>query len=222
MFGLAAYPTPYLPTGTLPWGALPAGAGIPPYGPGFPVRLIPAPHPTYPSSASARAAELQYVKQVQATRTPLRDAIATRMAEKGGFGVWWRLAGEYRHVAGFARGWAGTGLLLATLGVNTLVTKVLKKRVKETRPFQDDPSIQVVGPVPKDESFPSGHTSSAFAAATIMSALWPQRTAEYFTLAREIGISRIYAGDHYPSDVAAGAKVGMRTGAMMLNVASAL
>lgn len=186
------------------------------------VRYIPAGYPTIAPSPQEKAAEREYIKRLQSTATPFKDAVAIEMAKKGGFGVWWRLAGEYRHYTSFGRGWAGTALLMATLGVNAIATKVIKKRTGQTRPFQDDPSIRQIGPVPKDQSFPSGHTSAAYAAATVMSALWPQRTGQYFALAREVGRSRVYAGDHYPSDVAEGAKVGMRTGSMMLRLASAI
>src|SRR4029077_2609136 len=59
-------------------------------------------------------------------------------------------------------------------------------------------------------SFPSGHTASAFALATIASILDPvkQRSIIYLFIACVIGYSRIYLGQHFPADVYGGAILG--------------
>lgn len=62
-------------------------------------------------------------------------------------------------------------------------------------------------------SFPSGHTSSAFAIATSLSASYP----EWYVIvpsmawATTVGVSRVWLGVHYPSDVLIGAGVGAGT-----------
>lgn len=59
-------------------------------------------------------------------------------------------------------------------------------------------------------SFPSGHASRAFAMATLIAFGTRRRTGvSVFGLAALIGLSRIYLGLHWPSDVVAGAVVGM-------------
>ena len=62
-----------------------------------------------------------------------------------------------------------------------------------------------------DPSFPSGHTSMAFNTAMNVSMLtdknWIKITA--FTWASAIAYSRLYLGEHYPSDVLAGAIIGV-------------
>jgi len=56
----------------------------------------------------------------------------------------------------------------------------------------------------KDYSFPSGHTSASFAIATTIAFNMPRLSIVAFILAFAIGISRIYLGVHYPTDVMAG------------------
>jgi membrane-associated phospholipid phosphatase len=58
-------------------------------------------------------------------------------------------------------------------------------------------------------SFPSGHTVTAFALATAITYLWPKTHSVMWVFAILIGISRLMIGAHYPSDVIAGAVVGI-------------
>jgi membrane-associated phospholipid phosphatase len=96
-----------------------------------------------------------------------------------------------------------------TFIVNTAITTILKSTIKRQRPFVKDPSI-----IPLDAagsySFPSGHTSDAFATATSLSIAYPKWyiIAPSFLWASGVGYSRMYLGVHYPSDVVAGAIVG--------------
>lgn len=64
---------------------------------------------------------------------------------------------------------------------------------------------------PRTSSFPSGHATSAFTAAALLSdddALWPV----YYGVAAVIAASRVYVGIHHASDVMAGVAVGVVLG----------
>jgi undecaprenyl-diphosphatase len=61
-------------------------------------------------------------------------------------------------------------------------------------------------------SFPSGHTMMFFSIIPIMSKNFPKTKILFWTLAVLIGLSRIYLGVHYFSDVIAGALIGYGIG----------
>lgn len=89
------------------------------------------------------------------------------------------------------------------------ITNALKYTIDRQRPYITYPDIakKSSGGSP---SFPSGHTSSAFATATSLSLAYPKWyvIVPTFTWAGTVGYSRMHLGVHYPSDVLAGALVG--------------
>lgn len=99
---------------------------------------------------------------------------------------------------------------LVSLGVSTIVTFAMKDSFKRERPFLKYPDVVKLSSG-GGSSFPSGHTSSAFAVATSISMCYPKWyvIAPCYLWAGAVGVSRIVLGVHYPSDVLAGAVVGM-------------
>ncbi|MFQ5427357.1 MAG: phosphatase PAP2 family protein [Thermodesulfobacteriota bacterium] len=65
-------------------------------------------------------------------------------------------------------------------------------------------------------SFPSGHTATAFAVAAVFSSKYPRLRVPVFATALFIGLSRIVLGSHYPSDVAGGAVLGLAVGVLLI------
>ncbi|HET8607862.1 MAG TPA: phosphatase PAP2 family protein [Gaiellaceae bacterium] len=66
--------------------------------------------------------------------------------------------------------------------------------------------------VPYDGSFPSGHTTTSFAGATLLAWFAPRLAPGLYLLAAAIGFSRLYVGVHWPYDVLAGAALGTLLG----------
>jgi undecaprenyl-diphosphatase len=62
---------------------------------------------------------------------------------------------------------------------------------------------------PTSSSFPSGHSASAFAFASAVAMEHPRASAAVFPLAAAVSYSRVHTGVHWPSDVAAGAAIGV-------------
>jgi len=98
---------------------------------------------------------------------------------------------------------------LVSLGISTIATWALKYTVKRERPFEKYPNVVKLSSG-GGSSFPSGHTSSAFAVATSISMSYPKWwvIAPCYCWAGLVGVSRVALGVHYPSDVLAGAVVG--------------
>ena len=89
------------------------------------------------------------------------------------------------------------------------ISTALKYSINRERPFVTYPYLEKVtsGGSP---SFPSGHTSDAFATATSLSIAFPKWyvIAPSYIWASAVGYSRLDLGVHYPSDVMAGALIG--------------
>jgi len=96
-----------------------------------------------------------------------------------------------------------------SIGVDGVLTYGLKEIVHRPRPYVTYPDI-IAYETETSLSFPSGHTSLAFATATALSLKYPKWyviVPGYFW-ACSVGYSRMNLGVHYPSDVLAGAILG--------------
>ena len=117
------------------------------------------------------------------------------------------------------------GLALGVLATNCC----LKIVIARARPYTHTDSVfyqfwQLVGMhAESDKSFPSGHTTAAFAASVPVFLVGKKRiswTALLFGVA--MGIARIYLCVHYPSDVVAGFLVGALAGCCAVIIAARL
>lgn len=104
-------------------------------------------------------------------------------------------------------GWKATGAVVA----NVIITQGLKKIVGRQRPYSEYPQLVNYYRFEKDSAFPSGHTSNAFAVATSLSLTFKKWyvVVPAYLWAAGAGYSRLYLGQHYPTDVLAGAAVGV-------------
>lgn len=121
--------------------------------------------------------------------------------------------------------WRTVGLaMLVSLALAGVLDAGLKDAVRRIRPAYAVQGAHVVGNPPTSFSFPSGHTLTSFAAATLLfvALRWFDRqgqpladSAEGWSalfLAAAIGFSRIYLGSHYPLDVLGGMLLGILVG----------
>jgi undecaprenyl-diphosphatase len=106
---------------------------------------------------------------------------------------------------------SATGATLAVL-LASVLSGGLKELVGRVRPPFADANVAALGAVPDSPSFPSGHATTAFAAAAVVGAFHPRLRVPLFALAALVGISRVYLGVHYAFDVVAGAALGTALG----------
>lgn len=102
--------------------------------------------------------------------------------------------------------WSIDALLSLTL--SHLVVHLIKKKYCRKRPYLKLPNINIWSNPLKDYSFPSGHTTAAFSIAIVFILSAPTLIFILLPLATIIGLSRIYLGLHYPTDVFIGALLG--------------
>ena len=98
-----------------------------------------------------------------------------------------------------------------------LITPLLKRGLGRARPNQDELRPHDFDPWSKQESFPSGHATNAFALASAVAAHsngWVVPTIAY-SVATGVAFSRLNDNVHWSSDVLAGAVIGTATGRMI-------
>ncbi len=105
------------------------------------------------------------------------------------------------------KGWMAVGSIVT----NVVVTQGLKMITGRERPYNKYPELINNYHFETDSSFPSGHTSNAFATATTLSISFKKWyvIAPAYLWAAGTAYSRLYLGQHYPTDVLAGAAVGV-------------
>ena len=142
---------------------------------------------------------------------PRREALARCLAFLGEYGWIWLAIGAAMALldSGQREEWIVAGLLGPfAIGLNYAVKLV----VRRPRPVLD--GLPPLGGAPSSLSFPSAHSTASFACATAMTRI-DSAAAVLFVLAALIAIGRPYLGMHYPSDVLAGAVLGVAVGLLV-------
>jgi undecaprenyl-diphosphatase len=104
------------------------------------------------------------------------------------------------------------GFLFAAISLPGLFTLVVKQLIGRARPQAALAHALDFHPLVLQAqymSLPSGHSTTAFAAAAAISALWPRMGWLGWSYAILIGASRVLVNAHYPSDVVASAVIGV-------------
>ncbi|MBA5851611.1 phosphatase PAP2 family protein [Clostridium sp. cel8] len=104
---------------------------------------------------------------------------------------------------------AGIVTLAAVVLGAILGEGIIKNIVQRPRPFEESNIVHILISKPKSYSFPSGHTTAAFAATSTLSRYFKKYSIGLFILAILIAFSRIYLYVHYPTDILGGIILGL-------------
>lgn len=180
-------------------------------------------NPPLDIASSEMQQELVTVKETLAAASNEEKAIVVKWAGGPGTrtppGIWLTLATDYMK--------ANDMPLDSYLEVRALVTMSMADAVigvfdskyayQYKRPNMVDTSIVTIMPTPNHPSYPAGHATISWAAATVLSAYLPGNKAEWEDLAKEASDSRTIGGIHFPSDNAAGTTLGTNIGNQVLD-----
>ncbi len=95
---------------------------------------------------------------------------------------------------------------------------LLKNTIRRDRPCHRLDDFQAAIEPSDKFSFPSGHAAAAFVFAMLIAEFYPSLMVPGFMLAGLVGASRVMLGVHYPTDIAAGALLGILTALLGLNL----
>jgi membrane-associated phospholipid phosphatase len=111
--------------------------------------------------------------------------------------------------------------LTASIIASGMITPAIKIVSGRSRPYENTGTndFQGLGASKRNSSFPSGHTTEAFALASVISAHYDETwvTASAYSIAGLVGIARTYHDAHFASDVLAGAFIGNWVGTSVVN-----
>jgi undecaprenyl-diphosphatase len=118
---------------------------------------------------------------------------------------------------GGTRGRIAALLLIPAITLSDqLNSSYLKFIIERPRPCHELWDIHLLVGCGSGYSFPSSHAVNNFAGALLLSYFLPRWTWAFFTYATAVAFSRVYVGVHYPSDIVAGAIVGLAIGALII------
>ena len=152
-------------------------------------------------------------------RTTVGDAVFPVITFLGEAGAVWLLLALFFLCRKSSR-LCGLLMICAIAGGFLFGEVLLKNIVCRARPFQAFPAYTnlLISP-PSGFSFPSGHSCSSFAAATVLVGFFKKRAIPAVLLAALIAFSRIYLFVHWPTDVLAGVLLGIVFGLLTLFLA---
>lgn len=119
----------------------------------------------------------------------------------------------------------GAAIAISAIMGGTVIAQTMKSRIPRDRP--SNLTFAHVQEAIYHSSFPSGHTATAFAIATAIAILFMRRKKPGFAVlsflwALGVGLSRIYRGVHWPTDVFGGALAGIVGGCLTILIMDAI
>lgn len=170
-------------------------------------------------AASLRRLDRWLMSRSHELRSAGADRMLVGLTGAANYSRLWLLTAAILAAVGGRSGRTAAGRGLLAIAVAAFVANgPAKLLVRRRRPFglSTSPLIRM----PRSTSFPSGHSAAAFAFATAASREQPALIPVLGPLAGAVAYSRVHTGVHYPSDVAAGAAIGVGSGVLTSRLVS--
>jgi undecaprenyl-diphosphatase len=169
--------------------------------------------PSAPERARRAVARIDEAieRRARASEHPALDRVVYRLSSAADHSLLWHAAGALQAMRTGNPAYAAR--FSAAMGIESLVTNVAIKSVfGRLRPHRP-PDVPLLYGLrrPVTSSFPSGHATAAFCAASLLARGSPAAPAWYL-LATAVAATRVYVRLHHASDIVAGAALGLALG----------
>lgn len=151
--------------------------------------------------------EFEILYAIQNLRCEFLDIFMKYISFVGNLGMIWIAAGIFMLFFKNYRK-CGIAVLIALIFCLILGNALIKNLVARSRPCWIDKSINMIISVPRDYSFPSGHTVAAFAVAPVVLFYHKKWGIVAYVLAFLMAFSRLYLFVHFPTDILGGVVLG--------------
>ncbi len=184
-------------------------------------------HFTTAAGTRAERVDIRAAQQLARYRHHEAVRVLGRLSQAGDQGPLLMLSGGLL-MFGLATGKAhrirAGGRMLAAVLVATGIKTGLKRLISRTRPNvlleKGHYAVRALGPNDgPSQSFPSGHTAGAVAAARVLARAYPGVREPAYAGAGAIALTQVLRGSHFPSDVAAGVLIGVAAETLVNRVA---
>jgi undecaprenyl-diphosphatase len=160
--------------------------------------------------AEVHQVDRHLTKRIAAGASPRVHRVLSAVEEMAEGTKLWCGAAAVLAWKGGRRGRTAAAAGMASVAVAQLVSNgVCKQLVDRRRPPREWIPHEEVDDRPDSPSFPSGHTAAAVAFTAAVAPAWPLAGALCAIPAAAVAVERVQSGAHYPSDVAAGAVIGL-------------
>lgn len=184
-----------------------------------------APPPPPATGSADMRADLDKVRNIVDHLTREQVAIAQKWNDGAGTytppGHWNAIASEYVRSANMSEVRAARVFAILNMAMHDAAVACwgAKFQYFNPRPGQLDPLIKTVIGLPNFPAYPSGHSTFSAAGAEVLSYFFPSGSTSFLAMADEAGMSRVYGGIHYPTDVERGKEHGQRIGSAVVTYA---